>query len=88
MKIRRVRDSKWLTRQVRKQILEEAKNAQKTPPTPCANDKHKRAQEEGEASDFQCCAWEDSKKMYNPSMDFIENSEKTPHERPRKTLVD
>ena len=30
---------------------------------------------------------DDSKKTYNPSMDFI-NKLRNPHERPRKTLVD
>ena len=59
------------------------KSTQDTPTTPrCANDKQKRAPEEGEGKEFLCCAistrkmpGKTRKKTYNPSMDFIENFE-------------
>ena len=55
------------------------KSTQDTPPR-CANDKPKREPEEGEGREFQCCAISirkmfGKKKTYNPSIDFIENSE-------------
>ena len=50
-------NSKWLTWQVQK-IEKQAEKRTEDNPTPprCANDKQKRASDEGEGREFQCCA--------------------------------
>ena len=69
------------------------KKSHRTPPPRCANDKQKRAPEEGEGREFQCCAISTRKCLGRLEKDVqpingLYRELRNPHKTPRKILVD